>query len=305
MFIYTIIASLIGMLLAFPAFAQISLEYGDYRYENLACNQTLTYTIVGEENDRVVVHVTECLDTGGRCNGYACLCFDQCVRLYEPENHLIDTVCSAPSNNKNNKARSVIRRTLATEAMYSITVSDLDGTGNGTFGISIFNVGEATGATVLDPTSLEIFSIGSCGEVDRYRFDGAAGEIVSIGMEPTEGSPLAPLLEIYDPLGRLIESSGDFLVQQLPLSGTYLVLAYSAVNEIGGYRMRFNPSATTTTTSTSTTTVSVPSTLPGYCALCGDVDGSGNIVATDALIVLNHAVGITQTLYCPGYCPGP
>ena len=66
----------------------------------------------------------------------------------------------------------------------------------------------------------------------------------------------------------------------------------------------------TTTTTSTTNTASTPSTsgttttttlLPG---ICGDLDESGTIGATDALILLQKAVGIDRELKCPA-CPAP
>lgn len=76
--------------------------------------------------------------------------------------------------------------------------------------------------------------------------------------------------------------------------------------EIRGQVLRV--AATTTTTSTTDTT-STPSTsgttttttlAPG---ICGDLDESGTIGATDALILLQKAVGIDIEVKCPD-CPG-
>jgi hypothetical protein len=63
------------------------------------------------------------------------------------------------------------------------------------------------------------------------------------------------------------------------------------------------PLATTTTTSTTsssstTTTVSTTTTLPPPADDCGDPSGDGKIAATDALFVLNVAVGLVACQLC-------
>ena len=57
--------------------------------------------------------------------------------------------------------------------------------------------------------------------------------------------------------------------------------------------------AMATTTSSSTTSTTVPSPSE-----CGDMDASGVVGATDALILLQKAVGLEVDLRCPD-CPNP
>jgi hypothetical protein len=236
------------------------------------------------------------------------------MRLYDSSEYLIDTACAPNGNNTQNQYRSIIRREITSSELYALRVNDVDDLGRGSVGVSILNVGNTDGSTELDQTSFEVFTINVCGEADKYHFTSDAKSVISIVMEIDEGSVIRPTLELYDPLGRLIRVASDGrLLQQLPISGTYVVLAYSATSETGGYRMLFNPSGTTTTTTSTTTrtstttqtTIVVTSTLPLQCHLCGDLDNSGSIVASDALRLLSIAVGIPATAYCPGYCPVP
>jgi hypothetical protein len=61
---------------------------------------------------------------------------------------------------------------------------------------------------------------------------------------------------------------------------------------------------TTLPTTTSSSSTSTTTTLPGNDIECGDVDGSGSIVASDALLLLKKAIGAeVPSLQCPGTCP--
>ena len=58
------------------------------------------------------------------------------------------------------------------------------------------------------------------------------------------------------------------------------------------------------TTTTASSTTSSTTTLPGEDIQCGDVDGSGSIVASDALLLLRKATGLqVPTLICPAHAP--
>jgi hypothetical protein len=62
--------------------------------------------------------------------------------------------------------------------------------------------------------------------------------------------------------------------------------------------------ATTTTTGNTTTTLAfVALAALDESQICGDVDGSGSVAASDALLVLKRAVGQNVILHCPG-CSG-
>ena len=79
----------------------------------------------------------------------------------------------------------------------------------------------------------------------------------------------------------------------------------------GGGEIRGQVVRVAATTTTSTSTNSTPSTsgttttttIPTL-GICGDLDESGTIGATDALILLQKAVGIDRELKCPA-CPAP
>ncbi|MFP6626154.1 MAG: hypothetical protein VCA74_03715 [Deltaproteobacteria bacterium] len=60
----------------------------------------------------------------------------------------------------------------------------------------------------------------------------------------------------------------------------------------------YGVTTTTTTTSTTTTTTTTTTTLQTQ-TICGDADGNGTILASDALMVLKAAVGLVPESECP------
>lgn len=88
-----------------------------------------------------------------------------------------------------------------------------------------------------------IGSLNSAGEVNRFVVFATAGEMMTIGVSPMEGSTLRPKIEVYDPDGTLVatatvansEAGGDALVSALlaAFSGGYQVFV-SGDNNSGG-----------------------------------------------------------------------
>ncbi len=69
----------------------------------------------------------------------------------------------------------------------------------------------------------------SANSVDRFAIFAAAGEQISLGMFPEEGSALAPRFELFAPNGeRVAQASGQFAAvigYQVPATGAYIVFA--------------------------------------------------------------------------------
>ena len=83
-------------------------------------------------------------------------------------------------------------------------------------------------------------TIRSAGERCRHVFTGAAGDIVSIWVEPGSASALAPVVQLVGPTGDIIQESGS-TVRGQPAAIRYLRLPQSGVYSIivTGYQDRF------------------------------------------------------------------
>ncbi len=86
------------------------------------------------------------------------------------------------------------------------------------------------------------------GDFARYPFFAAAGEVVSIGVTPSEGSALLPKIELYDPDGVLIaETTADsqagnaavLSAVALPSTGPYMIFVFGEGDTSGEYVLSY------------------------------------------------------------------
>ncbi|MDO8560198.1 MAG: hypothetical protein Q7S23_04180 [bacterium] len=228
-----------------PTHGQTVVAYGENRVGSLSCGYDdptpiATYRFTANEDDRFVAIVTECSDSGGVCNATACFCFDQCINVLDPDGMLAMNNCSPRGgNNATQRYRTRVQDILFKAGTYSITITDGDRTGEGTYTLFIQRTNQPGRAEPLFSGDVLVITQATCGGVDTYTFAGLEGQIADIVMSPNTGS-LKPRLELYDPLGRSIALPGNGTVHApLPRDGAYTVLAYSAVDETGTYRISF------------------------------------------------------------------
>jgi hypothetical protein len=203
----------------------------------IGCGETDTFSFQANAGDVVVIHVTECSDFGGVCRG-ACLCFDQCVELRQA-NNLLDRKCTPLENNRGTRFRTQIEtRRLPADGTYTIIVKDANDDGRGSYTLFLQRVNEPGLDRPLVPGISQPFSL-SCGQVDTFTFNGRAGDRVEIDMIQEGIGNIDPRLELYDSDGQVIDIPGSGRIdRELTSSGTFTLLAYSAVSEIGTYRIR-------------------------------------------------------------------
>lgn len=213
------------------------IRFGNNIFGGIGCGETDTFSFQANAGDVVVIHVTECSDFGGVCRG-ACLCFDQCVELRQA-NNLLDRKCTPLENNRGTRFRTQIEaRRLSDDGIYSITVKDANDDGQGSYTLFLQRVNEPGLDRPLVPGISQPFSL-SCGQVDTFTFNAREGDRVRIDMIQEGTGTIDPRLELYDGDGRVIDiPGGGSISRELASSGTFTLLAYSAVSEIGTYRIR-------------------------------------------------------------------
>lgn len=222
------------------ALAQTEITYGENRVGSLSCGYwdktpVATFSFTADENDRFVAIVTQCSDFGGVCNEVACFCFDQCIAVLDSDGNSIMSNCGPRGNNTGQRYRTRVQDTLFESGTYSITVTDGDRTGEGSYTLFIQRTNNPDRAEPLFSGDELAITLATCGSVDTYTFDGLKGQVADLMMAPNTGS-ISPRLELYDPLGRSIALPGNGTIHaSLPRNGTYTVLAYSAVHETGTY----------------------------------------------------------------------
>lgn len=87
------------------------------------------------------------------------------------------------------------------------------------------------------------------GDFDRYPFQAGAGQLITVGARPVEGSRLRPRLEVYDPSGVLIATGtpdeDGVLIAALPVAetDTYVVFISGEGDTTGGYIIAYGVGA--------------------------------------------------------------
>lgn len=226
-----------------PANAQTAIAYGENQLDSLSCGYfdrtpIASFRFTAEPEDRFVAIVTECSDSGGVCNETGCFCFDQCVELRDPNGTPVASSCSPRGNNNAaQRYRTRIDEPLSEGGTYTMTVTDGDRTGEGTYTLFVQCTNRPGRAEPMISGDSFLATQSMCGGVDTYTFEGLAGQIADLAMTLNTGA-INPLLELYDPIGRAVALPGNGAIQvTLPRNGTYTALAYSAVHETGTYRI--------------------------------------------------------------------
>jgi hypothetical protein len=151
--------------------------------------------------------------------------------------------------------------TLSHSGRHTILVRDLSQSGGGTFGFSLHFTDGGCG-TASNCGETKNGSIDMPGYEQAYRFDGAAGQVIGVGIKKSSGS-LTPVASLYGPKGDLVASSGllgkitDVSLRQ---DGHYTILVQAFMHvSTGGYELQLSCSGSKCSPSVSPITFSVPS----------------------------------------------
>ncbi|MBI4468919.1 MAG: right-handed parallel beta-helix repeat-containing protein [Acidobacteria bacterium] len=138
----------------------------------------------------------------------------------------------------------IIDRPVDKAGTLLLLVSDDNGRELGGYGISLQRLNNPANAVMVSVGQSTNSSINDAAEMDAYRFDDTAGQMVTIRMLRTSGS-LNPLVELFDSNGMGVGKSTNFndasFTVALPATGRYTILASDDNGrELGGYQLSFN-----------------------------------------------------------------
>lgn len=224
---------------ALPVLAQTEITFGENLQDSIACRSTDTLTFAADADDLVVIHVVELSDFGGVCAGVACLCFDQLVELRDAENHVLADGSSPTSNNNGRRYRTQVGPTrVPTSATYTLLIRDKQSNGRGEYRVFLQRVNAPERTEFIHSGEHRLSNLAR-GEVATFQFDALAGDRAAIDMTASDIGNLKPRLALFGPSGQAIAlpDSGSIDVT-LDDGGLFTLLAFSAVDELGSYRLR-------------------------------------------------------------------
>lgn len=240
-------------LVSSSAFAQTTIRYGENLPMAVACASTNTLTFFADADDVIILHLAECQDFGGVCQGWACCCFDQRITLLDPSGIPISNV-NTPLQGNNCYWRTRLTTgeiQLTSSGTYTVLVADANDEGRGSVAVFLQRTNGPANTDLLQSGEEVLGRIVSCGVVHTYVFDAQAHHPVTLTMEPAEQSEVAPVLEVYNPQGRSVALPGNGTATFTPtVNGVFTVLAMSAFNQTGTYRLSLTLSPTPVEAST-------------------------------------------------------
>jgi hypothetical protein len=144
---------------------------------------------------------------------------------------------------------SAITAEFATEAggVYTVLVSDATKAGSGGYRLRLSRTAlTVAAANVLNSGGTYLGNIALAGQDDQYTFIASAGDSVLLRAgEMTAGSKLSPQLRLFDPTGKLLDTSGTASAAEIEMRVTVSGVFSVSVKDVasapnaGGYRLSF------------------------------------------------------------------
>jgi len=196
---------------------------------------------------------------------------------------------------------------LANDDTYTLSVEDRQGTGTGAYAVSLQRLNGPAGVAALNYGAAQPSTLLLGSEMDAYSLSGQAGDKLLLRMS-SGASRFSPQLRLYQPDGTLTcsassygNTAGNSQVCQLPVSGTYLLLANEwREGEVGSYYVfvqRLNNPAGASPISYGTATIgslAMPAEADSFT-----VDGTTGGVVTIRMARASENIQPVVQLYTP------
>ena len=193
----------------------------------LADGATHTYTFRSAGSETLNVEMQAMPEDG--------VTLDPVLALYGPDGRLVAFNDDQPTANARGRDAALVDVPLVESGVYTLVARSYGKRGAGAYRLTasrepLLSLDGSAPIALGESIQAEIFV---AGQVDRWTFQGEAGQTVRIGMRHAAGSQLDPLLELLGPDGTTLTTSDDdggdvdslIAAFTLPLDGPYVIVA--------------------------------------------------------------------------------
>jgi hypothetical protein len=234
-------AVLVGLIVAgLPALAQGGpLPLGEPVEAALADGETHAYTFRSEGGQTLSATLARVTAAGEATS------LDPVLAVFDPDGRLL---AYSADRARGDPDAGLAEVAILSPGVYTLLARSYGNRGAGTYRLearleTLATLDGSAPISLGETVQAEIFAPG---QVDRWSFQGEAGQVVSIGMSHAAGSQLDPLLDLIGPDGRTRFPSADdgggvdSLIQAatLPVAGPYVIGARAWGNlSVGEYEL--------------------------------------------------------------------
>jgi hypothetical protein len=192
----------------------------------LAAGEAHTYTFRSEGGETLNVEMRA--EPGGTN-------LDPVLELYGPNGLLVAFNDDQPDSGARSRDAALVDAPLVEAGVYTLVARSYGKRGAGMYSLTatrepLLSLDGSAPIALGERVQAEIFV---AGQVDRWTFQGQAGQVVRISMRHAPGSQLDPLVELIGPDGETLTTSDDdggdvnSLIDAftLPLDGPYVIVA--------------------------------------------------------------------------------
>jgi len=202
-----------------------SISIGELIADNISDSKAIhAFGVSVEAGDAIIVRANR---TSGA--------IDPQITLLHPSGYIIATDGAAGSGRA-----EVMSQTLLTSDTYTILINDVTAERPGGYNLTVQSIIDPVDAATIYYDTYRSDSLRSYAQMNAYRFQASAGDIISIEMIDA-GRPLTPSLRLFAPDGTLVGADIDpnfALISNVVLrsTGKYTIIATDALgDEVGSY----------------------------------------------------------------------
>jgi len=212
----------------------IPLQYGTTIADLIECGARKTYTVSGNKDDKLLVHLTETNDFGGVCNGVASFAFDQCIEVRHSDGSMVGMTCTPSSSNSRSRYRTQLGPlSLPRDGSYILTVRDVEDNGRGAFALFTQKLTVPAVTVLLGSNDTRLIPFQTPGEAKTFLINAVQNHTISVDLRTVTGT-VVPKLGLYGPDGLpLVFDTNGVIRHRAQQTGQYTLLAFSNVDETG------------------------------------------------------------------------